>query len=133
MSLQSHSHQRYVCWSCCASIVEARAANHNRERFMTKTKGKKKDNRKQTTAKTTSNNLTTLRSGSRVRCTDDGVVGRITWANAVSVKIEWADGDKVTWRRDELASKQIEIIDADAETATAAEPNTEQSSVPATT
>ncbi len=31
----------------------------------------------------------TLRIGSRVRCTDDGVTGRIVWANGVSVKIKW--------------------------------------------
>ena len=31
--------------------------------------------------------LATLKIGSRVRCTDDGVTGRIVWANAVSVKI----------------------------------------------
>ena len=58
-----------------------------------KTKGKKKDNRKQTnTAKTTSNNLTTLKIGSRVRCTDDGVEGRVVWANGLMVKIEEAVG-----------------------------------------
>ena len=79
-----------------------------------------------------SGNLPTLKIGSRVRCTDDGVEGRIIWANGVSVKIEWTDGEKVTWRRDALASKPIEIIDADAETATAEEPNTEQPSVPTT-
>jgi hypothetical protein len=33
-------------------------------------------------------NLPTLRIGSRVRCTDDGVTGRIVWANAVAVKIK---------------------------------------------
>src|SRR5579872_1749049 len=98
---------------------------------MTKPKGKKKDSQKQTAAKVTSGeNLKTLRIGSRVRCTDDGVEGRITWANGVSVKIVWDDGENVTWRRDELASKKIEIIDA--ETATALEPNTELPSVSAT-
>jgi hypothetical protein len=59
-------------------------------------------------------NLPTLRIGSRVRCTDDGVEGRITWANAVSVKIKWDDGEQVTWKRDSLASRPIEILDADA-------------------
>src|SRR5947209_1183223 len=58
--------------------------------------------------KATSGNLPALRIGSRVRCTDDGVEGRIVWANAISVKIEWTDGEKVTWRRDALASKPIE-------------------------
>src|SRR5262249_53949573 len=51
--------------------------------------------------------------GSRVRCSDDGVLGRIVWANAVSVKIRWDDGEQVTWRRDALAGKPIEIFDAD--------------------
>jgi hypothetical protein len=69
------------------------------------------------TAKTTPDtSLTTLKIGSRVRCTDDGVEGRITWANGVSVKIVWTDGEKVTWRRDSLAARPIEIFDAaDAE------------------
>jgi hypothetical protein len=64
---------------------------------------------------TASGNLTTLRRGGRVRCTDDGVEGRITWANGVSVKIEWVDGEKVTWRRDSLADRPIEILDADGD------------------
>ena len=34
-----------------------------------------------------------MKVGSRVRCTDDGVEGRIVWANATSVKIRWVDGD----------------------------------------
>ncbi len=56
-------------------------------------------------------NLPALRIGSRVRCTDDSVEGRIVWANAVSVKIRWGDGEQVTWRRDSLASKPIEILE----------------------
>ncbi len=52
-----------------------------------------------------------LRIGSRVRCTDDGVQGRITWANGVSVKVRWDDGEQVTWRRDSLADRPIEILD----------------------
>jgi hypothetical protein len=81
---------------------------------------------------TTSGNLPALKIGSRVRCTDDRVEGHIVWANAVSVKIEWTDGEKVTWRRDALASKPFEIIDPDADEqpATALEPNTEPPSVP---
>jgi hypothetical protein len=55
----------------------------------------------------------TLKMGSRVRCTDDGVTGRIVWANAVSVKIRWDDGEQVTWRRDSLAGRPIAIVDAD--------------------
>jgi len=53
-----------------------------------------------------------IKIGSRVRCTDDGVEGRIVWANAVSVKIRWDDGEQVTWRRDSLADRPIEILDA---------------------
>jgi hypothetical protein len=56
--------------------------------------------------------LPALRIGSRVPCTDDGVEGRITWANGVSVKIQWDDGEQVTWRRDSLAGRPIEILDA---------------------
>src|ERR1700681_1349036 len=56
----------------------------------------------------------TLRIGSRVRCTDDGVEGRIVWANGVSVKIQWDDGGQGTWRRDSLAGRPIEILDAAA-------------------
>jgi len=59
--------------------------------------------------------LPALRLGSRVRCTDDGVAGRIVWANAVAVKIKWDDGAQVTWKRDSLADRPIEIVDADGE------------------
>jgi hypothetical protein len=55
-------------------------------------------------------NPPTIKIGSRVRCTDDGVQGRIVWANAVSVKIKWEDGEQVTWRRDTLAGRPIEIL-----------------------
>jgi hypothetical protein len=58
---------------------------------------------------TLSTNLQTLKIGSRIRCTDDGVEGRIIWANAVAVKIQWDDGEHVTWRRDALAGRPIEI------------------------
>jgi hypothetical protein len=58
--------------------------------------------------------LPAVRIGSRVRCTDDGVEGRIVWANAVSVKIKWDDAEEVTWRRDSLAGRPIEILEADA-------------------
>jgi hypothetical protein len=58
-------------------------------------------------------NLSTLRIGSRVRCTDDGVTGRIVWANGVAVKIEWTDGEKVTWKRESLEGRPLEILDAD--------------------
>jgi hypothetical protein len=62
--------------------------------------------------KASGSSLPTLKIGSRVRCTDDGVTGRITWANGVAVKIQWDDGEQVTWRRDELAQKPVEILDA---------------------
>jgi hypothetical protein len=68
---------------------------------------------KKNTQATTSSNLPTLRIGSRVRCTDDGVEGRIVWANSTSVKITWDDGEQITWKRDSLASRPIEILDAD--------------------
>ncbi|HEY7157264.1 MAG TPA: HTH domain-containing protein [Gemmataceae bacterium] len=65
---------------------------------------------------TTTDCLPALRIGTRVRCTDDDVLGRITWANAVSVKIKWDDGEQVTWRREELGKKPLEILkDEDAE------------------
>jgi hypothetical protein len=57
-------------------------------------------------------NLQALKIGSCVRCTDDGVEGRIVWANGVSVKIQWNDGEQVTWRRDSLAGRPIEILEA---------------------
>jgi len=48
-----------------------------------------------------------------VRCTDDQAEGRIVWANGVSVKIKWDDGEQVTWRRDSLAGRPIEILAGD--------------------
>src|SRR4051812_2441784 len=51
-----------------------------------------------------------LRIGSRVRCTDDGVLGKITWANGLAVKVKWDDGETVTWKRDSLATRPIEIL-----------------------
>jgi hypothetical protein len=74
--------------------------------------------------KNASTNLPTIRIGSRIRCTDDGVTGRIVWANAVAVKIKWTDGEQVTWKRDSLATRPIEILDADdsAQTETPTEP-----------
>jgi hypothetical protein len=63
---------------------------------------------------TASANVQALRIGSRVRCTDDGAEGRIVWANGVSVKVKWDDGEQVTWRRDALAGKPIEVLDAEA-------------------
>jgi hypothetical protein len=54
-------------------------------------------------------NLATLKLGSRVRCTDDGVTGRIVWANAVSVKIRWDDGEQVTWRKPRIVGQNSGI------------------------
>ncbi len=68
--------------------------------------------KKSTTSPT---NQPSLKIGSRVRCTDDSGTGRIAWANAVSVKIKWDDGEEITWRRDSLAGRPIEILDTDAE------------------
>ncbi len=63
------------------------------------------------TPTTSSTSPQSLKIGSRVRCSDDGVEGRIVWANAVSVKIRWNDGEQVTWRRDSLASRPIVILE----------------------
>src|SRR5277367_583864 len=62
-----------------------------------------------------SSRLTTLKLGSRVRCTAEGVTGHIVWANATSVKIQWDDGEAVTWKRDALAARPIEILDTDSD------------------
>jgi hypothetical protein len=59
-------------------------------------------------------NVPALKIGSRLRCTDDGAQGRIIWANGTSVKIQWDDGEQVTWRRDALASRPIDILDSAA-------------------
>jgi hypothetical protein len=65
---------------------------------------------KKTTVVHPGTNLQTLKIGSRVRCTDDRIEGRIVWANALSVKIRWDDGEQVTWRRDSLSDRPIEIF-----------------------
>jgi outer membrane biosynthesis protein TonB len=75
---------------------------------------------KKKTATTADAGLQTLKIGSRVRCTDDHIEGRIVWANGVSVKIKWNDGEQVTWRRDSLASRSIEILGGDEDQAAAA-------------
>jgi hypothetical protein len=76
-------------------------------------------------------NQTALKIGSRVRCTDDAVEGRITWANGVAVKIQWDDGEHVTWRRDSLADRPIDILEPsdDGQAAANAEPAPVESSV----
>src|SRR5262245_5767222 len=70
---------------------------------------------KKKTPATPGTNPQTLRIGSRVHCTEDGVEGRIVWANATSVKIRWRDGEQVTWRRDALAGRPIEILAEDGD------------------
>jgi hypothetical protein len=66
--------------------------------------------RKKKAPTTPATSLQTLKIGSRVRCTDDGIEGRIVWANAASVKIKWDDGEQVMWKRDSLAGRPIEIL-----------------------
>src|SRR5205807_9282163 len=73
-------------------------------------------NKKKTSAASTTK-TPVLKVGSRVRCTDDGVEGRIVWANATAVKIRWDDGEQVTWRRDSLADRPVEILDSPDEPA----------------
>src|SRR5579885_2857597 len=56
---------------------------------------------------------TAVQPRTRVRYAEDGAEGRIVWANAAAVKIQWDDGEKVTWKRAELAAKGLEILDDD--------------------
>jgi HB1, ASXL, restriction endonuclease HTH domain len=74
--------------------------------------------------------LQTLKIGSRVRCADDHVEGRTVWASGVSMKIRWDDGEQVTWRRDSLADRPIEIIGDDENQATTPATTAEQSDPP---
>ena len=85
---------------------------------------------KKKTAATANTNPPTLKIGSRVRCSDDGVEGRIVWANAVSVKIRWADGEQVTWRRDSLAERPIEILAAASDEDQQATPTASEQTAP---
>jgi hypothetical protein len=80
---------------------------------------------KKKTSTTADAGLQTPKIGSRVRCTDDRIEGRIVWANGVSVKIKWNDGEQVTWRRDSLASRPIEIMADDDDAAAPAAEQTE--------
>jgi cell pole-organizing protein PopZ len=88
---------------------------------------------KKTTA--TAAGLPALKIGGRVRRTDDGVEGRIVWANGVSVKIKWDDGEQVTWRRDSLADRPITILpgDDDQPATAQAAPQAEQEPQPKAT
>jgi hypothetical protein len=65
-----------------------------------------------------------------VRCTDDQVEGRIVWANGVSVKIQWNDGEQVTWRRDSLAGRPVEILAGDEGQPAATESAAESTATP---
>jgi hypothetical protein len=56
---------------------------------------------------------TNIKLGTRVRHLEDGALGRIVWANASAVKIEWADGKRVTWKRAELGIKGVAVISQD--------------------
>jgi hypothetical protein len=56
--------------------------------------------------------LTNIKLGTRVRHVEDGVEGRIVWANAAVVKIQWDDGEKVSWKRAELGAKGVVVIDS---------------------
>jgi hypothetical protein len=80
--------------------------------------GRKKNSPK-TAPATPSAEVPALKIGSRVRCTDDQMEGRIVWANAASVKIKWDDGEQVTWKRADLAGKPITILDAEDQPASA--------------
>jgi hypothetical protein len=86
------------------------AASPNRTDIRETNMAKKKDKRRSAGAY-----LAVLKIGSRVCCRDGGVEGRIVWANAVAVKIQWADGEPVTWKPDALASRPIEILDVGGE------------------
>jgi hypothetical protein len=79
--------------------------------------------------------LPALKIGGRVRRTDNGVSGRIVWANGVSVKVAWDGGEQVTWRRDSLAGRPIEILagDDDQPAAEQAAPHAEQETKPEAT
>jgi hypothetical protein len=82
------------------------------------------------TPTTPSSSPQTLKIGNRVRCIDDGVEGRIVWANGISVKIRWDDGEQVTWRRDSLSDRPIEILAEDGGEDQALAPNAEEQNEP---
>jgi preprotein translocase subunit YajC len=74
----------------------------------------------------TKNDFSAIRIGTRIRHTADGAIGRIVWANATTVKVQWDDGEKVNWKRAELAEKGLEILDDEQ----AAEPSDVQPTTP---
>ncbi len=59
---------------------------------------------------TANNELTTIKIGTRVRHVAENATGRIVWANAAAVKVQWDDGEKVTWKRADLPSKGLEVL-----------------------
>jgi hypothetical protein len=61
-------------------------------------------------AKKESELATNIKLGTRVRHIEDGALGRIIWANAAAVKIQWDDGEKVTWKRSELGIKGLAVV-----------------------
>ena len=74
----------------------------------------------------TKNDFSAIRIGTRIRHAADGAIGRIVWANATTVKVQWDDGEKVNWKRAELAEKGLEILDDEQ----AAEPSDVQPTTP---
>ena len=85
---------------------------------------------------TTAAGLPALKVGGRVRRSEDRIAGRIVWANGVSVKITWDDGEQVTWRRDSLAGRPIAILageDDQPAAEEAASPQAEQEPQPEAT
>jgi hypothetical protein len=109
---------------CCRSAAGAKVAPTAQLDDLNQEKTMPRKKKTSATAAAPAANLATLKIGSHVRCTDDGVSGRIVWANAVSVKIRWDDGEQVSWRRDSLAGRPIVIIDAaDEPDRSAAPPN----------
>ena len=74
----------------------------------------------------TKNDFSAIRIGTRIRHAADGAIGRIVWANSTTVKVQWDDGEKVNWKRAELAEKGLEILDDEQ----AAEPSEAQPATP---
>jgi hypothetical protein len=77
------------------------------------------------------NDFSAIKIGSRVRHSSDGVTGRIAWANATTVTVQWDDGEKVTWKRTDLAAKGLEILDEDQAPETPVEAETQAPAEPA--
>jgi hypothetical protein len=77
--------------------------------------------------------MSNIKLGARVRHTPDGAEGRIVWANAAAVKIQWDDGEKVTWKRAELGVKGLEVLDVEEAPEPAATAQAEVSTAPAAT